>query len=344
MKKSLPTDFPELNYHELPYIAIRWETVKTALQLGLFDLLPEPQSASDIAVRVECDAKNTEYLLNALTALGYLYKKDGLFCNTEQTERFLTSRGDTGLAESLLAYDQWNEPALNGRMLTLVKEGAPLSRDMVSEQVWADSARKSINGSRCGRAQGIARLLSLLPDFDQWQKVLDIGAGPGLIGIAVAAAHPTLECCLFDRPVVIDVAQETIKEYGMEDRVKTISGDYSVDPFGEGYDAIIASYTLNFYNETEKLAPIMEKCFAALNPGGSLIVFSDGLSEEKTQPTDMVISWLPTSLMGQDFSFEEEVLPRAMLAAGFDSVRTKTLTDQFISPLGVTEFHVGRKR
>ncbi len=343
MKKSLPTYFPELNYHKLPYIAIRWETVKTALLIGLFDHMARLQSASDIAARVECDSKNTEYLLNALTALGYLYKKDGRFCNTEQTEYFLTSRGDTGLAESLLAFDQWNEPALNGGMLKLVKEGAPFSQDMVSEQVWADSARKSINSSRCGRAQGIARLLSVFPDFDQWQKVLDMGAGPGLIGIAVAAAHPRLECCLFDRPVVIDVAKEVIKEYGMEDRVKTISGDYSVDPLGEGYDAIIASYTLNFYNEDKKLAPIMKKCFDALNPGGNLIIFSDGLSAEKTEPDDMVISWLPTALMGQDFSFEEDVLPRAMLAAGFVSVRTKTLTDPLIASFGVTEFHVGRK-
>ncbi|MFK5952746.1 MAG: class I SAM-dependent methyltransferase [Desulfobacterium sp.] len=343
MKKPLPTCFPELNYHELPYIAIRWEVVKTALLISLFDHMSESQSASDIAARVECDAKNTEYLLNALTALGYVHKEDGLFCNTEQTEHFLTSRGDTGLAESLLAFDKWNEPALNGRMLKLIKEGAPLSQDMVSEQVWADSARKSINSSRCGRAQEIARLLSVLPDFNQWQKILDIGAGPGLIGIAVAAAHPTLECYLFDRPVVIDVAQEVIKEYGMEDRVKTMSGDYSVDPLGEGYDAIIASYTLNFYNENEKLAPIMEKCFAALNPGGNLIIFSDGLSAEKTEPADMVISWLPTALMGQDFSFEEDVLPQAMLAAGFASVRTKTLTDKLIASFGATEFHVGRK-
>ena len=47
--------------------------------------------------------------------------------------------------------------------------------------------------------------------------------------------------------------------------------------------------------------------------------------------------------MGQNFSFEEDVLPRAMLAAGFASVRTKTLSDQLLSPVGETELHVGRK-
>lgn len=343
MKKPMPTDFPEQNYHKLPYLAVRWEVVKTALLLGFFDYLSEPQSASDIAALLECDAKNSEYLLNALTALGYLCKEDGRFCNNEQTERFLTSRGETSLVESLLSYDQWNKPALNGQMLKLIREGASPNLDMVSEQVWADSARKEINGSRCGRAQKIALLLSTFPDFDQWQKVLDMGAGPGLLGIAVAAAHSDLVCHLFDRPAVINVAQDVIEEYGMEDRVKTLSGDYCNDPLGDGYDAIIASYTLNFYNETEKLAQIMEKCCAALKPGGCLIVFSDGLSAEKTEPADMVISWLPSSLMGQDFSFEEDVLPNAILAAGFASVRTKTLNDRLISPIGVTELHVGRK-
>lgn len=343
MKKPMPTHFPEQDYHKLPYFAVRWEVVKIALLLNLFDYLTEAKSASDIAALLESDARNSEHLLNALTALGYLCKKDGRFCNSEQTEIFLTSRGDTSLVESLLAYDQWNEPVLHGQMLKLIREGAPPSRDMASEQVWADSARKNINGSRCGRAQKIAMLLSAFPDFEQWQKVLDMGAGPGLVGIAVAAAHPALVCHLFDRPSVSNVAQDVIEEYGMEDRVKTLSGDYLNDSLGEGYDAVIASYTFNFYNETEKLARIMEKCCAALNPGGCLIVFSDGLSAEKTKPADMVISWLPSSLMGQDFSFEEDVLPNAMLAAGFTSVRTKTLNDRIISPIGVTELHVGRK-
>jgi hypothetical protein len=164
-----------------------------------------------------------------------------------------------------------------------------------------------------------------------------------MMGIAVAAAHPTLICHIFDRPAVINVAQDVIKEYGMEARVKTLSGDYLNDPLGEGYDAIIASYTLNFYKEDEKLVRIMKKCYASLNPGGCMVIFSDGLSAEKTAPTDSVISWLSTSLTGQDFSFEEDVLPQAMLAAGFTTVHTKTLEDQVISPVGNTELHIGRK-
>lgn len=343
MKKPMPTSFPKQNYHRLPYLPVHWEVLKTALLLDLFDHLLEPKDAPDLAARIEGDPKNTEYLLNALTALGYLLKKNGCFCNTEQTERFLTSRGETGLTEHLLTCDQWNAPVLNGQMLKLIKEGAPPPKDMVSGQVWADSARKSVNSSRCGRAQKIARLLSTLPDFNRWQKILDLGAGPGLMGIAVAAAHVSLECHLFDRPAVVNVAQDVIKEYGMEDRVKTIGGDYSMDPLGEGYDAIIASYTLNFYNNAKQLALIMEKCFGALNPGGCLIVFSDGLSAEKTEPADLVISWLSTALTGQDLSFEEDVLPQAMLAAGFASVRTKALNDQLIAPYGQTDFHIARK-
>ena len=74
MKKTLPTHFPEQNYHKLPYLAVHWETLKTALNLKLFDHLLQPQTAPNISALLESDAKNTEYLLNALTAMGYLHK------------------------------------------------------------------------------------------------------------------------------------------------------------------------------------------------------------------------------------------------------------------------------
>ncbi len=52
----------------------------------------------------------------------------------------------------------------------------------------------------------------------------------------------------------------------MEDRMKVMSGDYTCDPFGEGYDLILASATLNFVKDPDSF---LTKIFDALNPGVS---------------------------------------------------------------------------
>ena len=344
MKKLLPTDIPERNYFALPFLPLHWEVLKTALLLNVFEYLKQPKSAAEMAASIQTQAGNTEVLLNALAALGYLRKEEGRFRNNDQTDLFLTEGKDTSLAQTLLTFDGWNQPVLNGRMPDLIRNGPPLvEQDADTEAQWADLTRRMANFSRCGRAQFVAELASTLPGFSQWKRLLDLGAGAGLIGIAIAAAHPSLECHLFDHPAISEVAREVVAEYGLEKRVATIGGDYLSVPLGAEYDAIVASNTLNFCRTPETLVRVLEKCRDALNPGGSLIVFSDGLSADRTQPAESVISWLATDLMGQPFSFSEEVLPQAIMDAGFVSVRTKTLTDPVIATHGPVSLHIACK-
>lgn len=290
MKKKLPDRYPEFNYYDLPYLPVRWEIVKTALILGIFDNLREPCTTSEIAGKLSLDPKNTMFLLNALTALGMLNKKNKMFSNTKDTDLFLTSHSETGLGSFLLSCDEWNRPVLNDRMINLIKNGPSSDTDMVSENLWAENTRKTVNFSRCGRAQKIASMLSRISSFFEWKKILDLGAGSGVIGIALAQANENLECFLYDKKAVIDVAKEVVCEYLMEDRVKTICGDYEKDEIGSGYDAIIASYTFNFFKDDQKLGKILTKCLDSLNPGGYLIVFSDSLTNENTSPEKTVLS------------------------------------------------------
>jgi precorrin-6B methylase 2 len=289
------------------------------------------------------DLRNTEILLNGLTALGYLHKANDTFCNTQQTETFLTRQKETSLVESLLAVANWTAPVLQGRMLQRVKQGAPAARAAVSEEAWASSARKSINFSRCGMAQQIVRLLSEFPDFHCWQKVLDLGAGPGLIGVALAAAHPRLTCYLFDRPSVIAVAREVIAEYGMQTRLKTLSGDYLSDGLGDGYQAILASYALNFCSDQRTLIEVLKKCHASLASGGCLVAFYDSINEEKTSPVPAVLGYLTTALQGNDYSVNKVVLDRAMHAAGFTSIHSRVLPDDEGAMYRSMGMHIARK-
>lgn len=342
MKKELPVpDVATGNLFALPYEAVKWELLKTAIELEIFDLTATPVLADTLSKALSLHPTNTEHMLNALVALGCLKKKNGYYSNTAQAEQFLTSGKDTSLGKSLLFMGNWTVPVLNGGLKEMVRNGPPPQEDIADPAIWEKGAHMSLNYTRSGRAQFIARHVSALPEFPTFTKILDLGAGPGIIGLAVTAAHPSLRCVVFDQPAVGKVAGEVVAEYGMEDRIAVKVGNYMLDDFGEGYDCIMANFTLNFCRD--RLGELTRKVFDALKPGGLFVVTSDGLTDDKTSPAAMVISWLPTMLAGNDMAFESGQIAHAMLDAGFVSTEQRGLTGLEIEPHGPVEMTIGRR-
>lgn len=342
MKKSLPD--PQIEAGKLFALsqgAVKWELLKTALILNLFDGLSEPKTTDEVTSAYMTHPGNTVYFLNALTALGYLEKNQGRFRNASVTERLLTRGKDTFVGESLLFMESWHRPLQNGVLLNLVRNGPTSMQNPADESLWERAARISLNACRTGRAQAIAARVAALPEFPSFSRMLDLGSGPGMIGIAVTAAHPSMQCCLFDKPAVCKVADKVIAEYGMEDRVASRCGDYMVDDIGEGYDFVLASYTFNFHRD--RLQEILTKVQRALRPGGVFMVVSDGLSKDGTAPAVAVISWLSSALQGNDLSLEQGCIADAMLQTGFVTTQSCMLDDLDIEAYGTVEMTVGRK-
>jgi predicted TPR repeat methyltransferase len=194
---------------------------------------------------------------------------------------------------------------------------------------WSQQARIQANGQRAGRAQQAAEIVSKLPEFPRMKKMLDLGGAAGLIGIAIVAAHPTMTGVIFDRPDVVEVAQEYIREYELEERVTTLGGDYAVDPIGSDYDLVWTSYTLPHDN----LEPIIRKIHAALSPGGVYVSLAEGLTHERTRPAFLINAMLATSLTSQETMYAEGEIAQAMRRAGFKSVHSHVPeSPQFYGP------------
>ncbi len=342
MLKELPkTKLNPDNLFLLPYQALKWELVKTAIELNLFDSTTSQITAAELSTTLSLHSANTEHMLNALVALGYLNKKNDLYCNTQLSEQFLTSGKDTSLSESILFFSNWSVPSLNGGLKDMVKNGPPPKRDIADPSLWEKGAKASLNYTRSGRAQMIAEMVSQLPEFPSFTKILDMGSGPGIIGIAVVKEHPRAKGVLFDQPPVNKVAREVVKEYSLEDRVEVLGGDYSKDDIGSGYDLVMANYTLNFYKNN--LVDIMRRVIAALKPGGICMVSSDGIDPDGTSPAASIISWLPTMLQGDELSLQTGQISRAMLDAGFISTERVKITSSNCQAHGPIEITIGRK-
>jgi cyclopropane fatty-acyl-phospholipid synthase-like methyltransferase len=222
----------------------------------------------------------------------------------------------------------------------LIKEGPPppsQEADMSSEEIWAQFAVSMAKSERAGIAQQMAEIVSQLPEFPSFKKMLDLGGGPGIYAISIVAEHPSMKGVIFDRPSVVNVAETFINAYEMEGRMEIMSGDYNHDPIGYGYDLIWASATLNFARHD--MDSLMKKIYDALNPGGVFISFHEGLTHERTLPDTHVLSMISKALMGQDMCFDQGFIADSLLRVGFISVHSRTLDTDW----GPMDLDIGRK-
>ena len=320
---------------------VRSKLLLAGIELKVFNHLSEPKSADAVAEATNAHPGNTRILLDGLATCDLVVKKNGLYRNTPAAQTFLVESSPTYLGQVLNSmYEMGLWHAVLDDMPKLVKEGPPSfspEADMGSEEMGMQLAATMAASERAGRAQQAVQVISGLPEFLSFKKMLDLGGGPGLFGIAIVSAHPSMKGFIFDRAEVVKVAKTFIKEYEMEERIEVLAGDYNRDPIGEGYDLIWASGTLNYAKDN--LDPLIKKIYDALNPGGVFINFQEGLTDERTKPEIMALSCVPMALMGQDMCFGQGKIAASVLRVGFKSVRSRTL-DTFC---GLTDLDIGRK-
>jgi predicted O-methyltransferase YrrM len=317
---------------------VRSKLLYTAIEWKVFNYLTEPKQAIEVARLIGGDPGNTRFFLDGLAACGLLEKKNGLYKNGYEAEVFLVEGRPTYLGKFFMhnVHLFGAEHDLPG----LIKEGPPPQSsqdDAGSEERWARAAVYNANYERAGVAQYLAAIISQLPEFKSFQKMLDLGGGPGIIGMAIVDRHPTMKGVVFDQPEVVKVSQTFIKEYDMEDRMEVLGGNYFTDSIGENYDLILAKAALNFAKEN--INSVMKKIYEALNPGGVCVVVTDGLTHEMTKPEIMVLGWLPAAMAGYDVAFEQGFVDDSMLRVGFKSVCSTTLD----LPMGPMDMEVARK-
>ncbi|WP_067050603.1 class I SAM-dependent methyltransferase [Methanofollis ethanolicus] len=310
-----------------------------AIKLGIFQELSDWKSPEDLAERLHLNQKNTAVFLNSLASLDVIEKKGGLFRNSPAAAEFLAENNDVYLGDFFLSCYRWYSMSPDD-ICDLVRDG-PGERcvsDLESEETWREQARLSVNYQRAGMAQLAVRLVSSLPEYPSFRRMLDLGCGPGLCGTSIAMSHPSMKAVLFDRPTVAGVAEEVVEEYGMGDSVAVLGGDYIDGPIGGEYDPVWASMTLNFAGD--RLKEVIKKIHDSLNPGGVFVSFSDGKTNEGTKPKEMVIGTLMFALSGDDMGLNEGVIAGAMIEAGFASVQSRTV----MTPIGEVMVDIARKR
>jgi len=318
----------------------RMAVLETAIKMKLPDILETTQDPKGIAeiLKIKASESNLIYFLDAMTALGFADKEDGTYTNTPFSKSYLLTTSPTYLGGMVNNISQMQHRNLF-RIPELILQGPPKVEDrnqLNREEKWKESARHLANYQKAGMAKRVDSLISSLPEYSNIQRMLDLGCGPGIMCMEVVSNHPTMEGFLCDMPPLIEVAQEEIASAGLESRMNTIAGDYNEVDFGQDYDLIWTSQTLYFVKDFNSM---FSRIHDALNPGGLFISLHEGLTCERTQPSDMVLSRLSLALEGQDVSFEQGEIASYLHEAGFSTIEIRIMT----LPFGPSELIIARK-
>jgi hypothetical protein len=108
---------------------------------------------------------------------------------------------------------------------------------------------------------------------------MDIGGAQGCVPVQVALAHGHLTGGNFDLPVVQPIFDEYVAKNGLSERLKFHPGSFFEMPLPSA-DVLIMGHILHDWDLSEKMM-LLDKAYAALPGGGSLIVFEALIDDER---------------------------------------------------------------
>jgi SAM-dependent methyltransferase len=312
------------------------QVLLTCVELGVFEAIAAGASTeTEIAAAISCDARGTSLLLNAAVALGLLAKRASHFANTPLAATCLAPDGAGYMAGSLRLesafYRRW------GRLKETVRTGQRPEENARDEQAgdWVANFVHGLYDMARPIAPFIAEALALAEDRPL--RAIDVGGGHGAYSLALARRYPLLTATVFELPRVVAVAREIIAQAGLANRVTVQEGDFQREELGCGYDVALLFGVLN--GEPPKGRPaLIRKIFAALNPGGRIVLRDFVLDPDRAGPPDATLfalqMLLATDAGGLDTSDD---WARWLVAAGFAPPHTLALPGWIGATLTVAE-------
>ncbi len=262
-------------------------------------------------------------LCDYLTVCGHLEKHGIEYRLTPSSAAFL-DRGSPSCISSIVEY--LAAPEMIGRFLddpaSYVRNGGSigLANNAPDHPIWVKFAQAMATF----RAPVAARVASELARWSP-RKVLDIAAGHGMFGIAIARAVPGADITAVDWHAVLSVAHENARAAGISERYHTLAGSaFDVD-WGGGFDLILVANFLHQLDHDGCVA-ILQKVRASLGAGGRAAVIEMVPNEDRVSPRSPAMfsfQMLGSTPQGDAYTAREfEAMGRS---AGFANVTAKPL-------------------
>lgn len=281
-----------------------FKSFAAAVELELFTKLSRLGSATveEASEALGLPDRPTDLLLAACASLGLLEKTGNEYRNAPVAEEFLVVGRPYYFGGFVRFCDQREYPAWH-RVVQALRTNRPTTWDPATQDspfAAEDPVMMSLFwDAMYSISTFTARALGDSYDFTAHNRLLDVGGGQGAFPIELCRRYPHLSATVFDLPHVCDLATEKIAESGLGSVLDTTAGDFLDDePLPSGYDVILLSMILHDWDEASNRR-LLAKCYAALPPGGAVVVCELVLNPERTGPP-------AAALMGMNMLIETE--------------------------------------
>jgi 2-polyprenyl-3-methyl-5-hydroxy-6-metoxy-1,4-benzoquinol methylase len=263
---------------------------------------------SALAAKIGASERGTRILCDFLAVDGFLTKADGGYGLTRESAVFLDRNSPAYLGTTALFLSQLHTRHYFDDVARLVREGHTISDHEGTvgreDPIWVDFAH-SMAPMMALPAQVIAGILETRKGGAC--KVLDIAAGHGLFGIAVANENPKAEIWALDWPAVAAVAAGNAAAHGVAERYHTISGSAFEVEFGSGYDLVLMTNFLHHFDRPTCVG-LLKKVRASMNPGGRVATFEFVPNDDRISPqmpAQFAMIMLATTPSGDAYTYRE---------------------------------------
>jgi len=296
-----------------------WKTcaLHAGVKLDVFSKVgSETLTAEEVAIRVNGSADGVARLLNALTAMRLLEKRNGRFTCSPSVRARLSQDSPAYLGHIMMHHHHLMESW--ARLDQSVSSGRPIrERTSVSREEW----RESFLMGMFNLAMALAPRMVEAVELSSRRSLLDLGGGPGTYAIHFCLKNPAMKATVFDLPTTRPFAEQTIARFSLSERIAFADGNYHDDEIPGRYDVAWLSHILHAEGADDCLK-IIRKAVAALQPGGMLIIHEFILNDALDGPEFPALFSL-NMLLGTESgrSYSERELRDMLTKAGVNGIR-----------------------
>lgn len=335
------------------------KALMTAVEMDLFTKLKNTSrklSLEELRSLMQLESRPADIFATALASIGLLRvekrgmytipetehdaEDDRLFSNSELADAFLVKEQESYMGDIIMMLDKRLYKAWDKLIESLkTNKPIPLNEGGNAEGLFrkaigshshpspSDEIQQiqSFTNAMYGISVGPALALSRTIDFSKHNRMMDLGGGSGVYAIEVVKAYHNMSATVIDLEPVCQIANQYIKKFGLENRIKTKSLDIFNQVLPNDCDVAFLSFILHDYNELKNRS-LVKKIFDSLPKGGIIIISEWLLNDEKTGPISSALMGLNMMIEtegGRGYSFVE--IRKMLKDTGFIDIRRHIL-------------------